>query len=138
MWSTNKYALFGTVVRVPLAYFVLPSGAATFPYRSNSFLPKIYNFWSVWWNIEPQPLHLLTCLNCFISLQGWSCGSRCGGFSSRLWLNRTSSWLLNFIRFFKFVSSNEEIGEIGEIMLLLVDLVFLAPLSEILFNRTLL
>ena len=49
--------------------------------------------------------------------------------------NGTSGWLLNFIRLLHFASSNEEIGEI---MLLLVDLVFFAPLSEILFDRTLL
>ena len=40
--------------------------------------------------------------------------------------------MLSFIRLLYFASSNEEIGEI---MLQLVDF---APLSEILFNRTLL
>ena len=60
MCSTTKYlSLFGTVVRVPLVYFVLFSDvAATFPCHSNLFLPKIYNFPLVLSN--KVPLNLIT------------------------------------------------------------------------------
>ena len=62
MWPTAKYvSLFGTEVRVPLAFFVLFSVVAvTFPCHSNLFLPKIYNFSLVLSNKVPQPLHLST------------------------------------------------------------------------------
>ena len=103
-----------------------------FPYHSNPFPPNVSKFLSVLSNEALQPLHLLTCWHYFIILQGWSCGSGCGGFGLRLQLHGTTGWLWHFIKLFDFVSSVEEFNEI---MICSVALVFFPRFSEMLLER---